>query len=175
MLGLDEKDLVSGPKPDDLELVECHEDWSHTGTPQWACSEDNPRAGDSSEAPPHGWSKCPRSKPPMRLRTLCRPWAASWAREEEPEEREGLRRGGAPRRSDARRPSTSPNLADPALPSPQGACVAQVPAAAHAHQPAAEEGARAGPLEGAATRRRASPNPDLDHSPSSSPSPSPSP
>ena len=114
MLGLDEKDLVSGPKPDDLELVECHEDWSHTGTPQWACSEDNPRAGDSSEAPPHGWSKCPRSKPPMRLRTLCRPWAASWAREEEPEEREGLRRGGAPRRSDARRPSTSPNLADPA-------------------------------------------------------------
>ena len=30
-----------------------------------------------------------------------------------PEEREGLRRGGAPRRSDARRPSTSPTLADP--------------------------------------------------------------
>ena len=35
MLGIDEKELTSGPKPDDLELVECHEDWSHTGTPQW--------------------------------------------------------------------------------------------------------------------------------------------
>ena len=70
MLGLDEKELVSGPKPDDLELVECHEDWSHTGTPQWACSEDGPREGDSSEVPPHGWSECPRAQPPMRPRTL---------------------------------------------------------------------------------------------------------
>ena len=119
MLGLDEKDLVSGPKPDDLELVECHEDWSHTGTPQWACSEDNPRAGDSSEAPPHGWSKCPRSQPPMRPRTLSGgPPERPGPPLEEPEEREGqrregLRRGGAPRRSDVRRPSTSPNLADP--------------------------------------------------------------
>jgi hypothetical protein len=51
MLGIDEKELTSGPKPDDLELVECHEDWSHTGTPQWACSEDGPREDDSSEAP----------------------------------------------------------------------------------------------------------------------------
>ena len=105
MLGLDEKDLVSGPKPDDLELVECHEDWSHTGTPQWACSEDNPRAGDSSEAPPHGWSKCPRSQLPMRPRTLSggpperpklearlRALGRLRAQEEEPEEREGLRR-----------------------------------------------------------------------------------
>ena len=93
MLGLDEKDLVSGPKPDDLELVECHEDWSHTGTPQWACSEDNPRAGDSSEAPPHGWSKCPRSQPPMRPRTLSGgPPERPGPPLEEPEEREGQRR-----------------------------------------------------------------------------------
>ena len=105
MLGLDEKDLVNGPKPDDLELVECHEDWSHTGTPQWACSEDNPRAGDSSEAPPHGWSECPRSQLPMRPRTLSggpperpklearlRALGRLRAQEEEPEEREGLRR-----------------------------------------------------------------------------------
>ena len=94
MLGLDEKDLVSGPKPDDLELVECHEDWSHTGTPQWACSEDGPRAGDSSEAPPHGWSECPRSQPPMRPRTLsgglpAGPGPGRCAQEEEPEERGG--------------------------------------------------------------------------------------
>ena len=33
--------------------------------------------------------------------------------EREGQRREGLRRGGAPRRSDVRRPSTSPNLADP--------------------------------------------------------------
>merc|ERR1711892_161820 len=50
MLGIDEKELTSGPKPDDLELVECHEDWSHTGTPQWACSEDGPREDEASEA-----------------------------------------------------------------------------------------------------------------------------
>merc|ERR1711892_561497 len=35
---------------DDQELVECHEDWSHTGTPQWACSEDGPREDEASEA-----------------------------------------------------------------------------------------------------------------------------
>jgi hypothetical protein len=63
MLGIDEKELTSGPKPDDLELVECHEDWSHTGTPQWACSEDGPREDDSSEAPQHGQSGLARSRP----------------------------------------------------------------------------------------------------------------
>ena len=26
-----------GAKPDDLELVECAEDWSHNGTPEWVC------------------------------------------------------------------------------------------------------------------------------------------
>ena len=36
-LGLNEKDLVTGVKPEDLELIECAEEWSHTGTPQWAC------------------------------------------------------------------------------------------------------------------------------------------
>ena len=27
LMGVEEKDLKSGPKPDDLELVECHEEW----------------------------------------------------------------------------------------------------------------------------------------------------
>ena len=56
MLGIDQATLTSGPKPDDLELVECHEDWSHTGTPQWACSEDGPREDEPSSAPQHGQS-----------------------------------------------------------------------------------------------------------------------
>ena len=38
MMGLDEKDLVEGVKPDDLSLIECAETWSHNGTPQWACT-----------------------------------------------------------------------------------------------------------------------------------------
>ena len=38
-MGLDMSDLKQGPKPDDLELIECAEEWSHTGTPQWACKE----------------------------------------------------------------------------------------------------------------------------------------
>ena len=38
MLGLDEKDLIEGVKPDDKDLIECSETWSHTGTPQWACT-----------------------------------------------------------------------------------------------------------------------------------------
>jgi len=36
-MGLDMKDLKKGPKPDNLDLIECSEEWSHTGTPQWAC------------------------------------------------------------------------------------------------------------------------------------------
>lgn len=36
-MGLDVKDLVAGVKPDDQELIECAEDWSFNGTPQWAC------------------------------------------------------------------------------------------------------------------------------------------
>jgi len=43
-MGLDVKDLVSGVKPDDLDLVECSEEWSHTGTPQWACKAEKPVA-----------------------------------------------------------------------------------------------------------------------------------
>ena len=39
-MGLDESDLVSGPKPDDLDLMTCFEDWSHNGTPEWVCSEE---------------------------------------------------------------------------------------------------------------------------------------
>lgn len=36
-LGLDETALKRGAKPDDLNLVECAEEWSHTGTPEWVC------------------------------------------------------------------------------------------------------------------------------------------
>tara|TARA_B110001452_G_scaffold237271_1_gene217025 strand:+ start:1619 stop:2161 length:543 start_codon:yes stop_codon:yes gene_type:complete len=36
-LGLEETALKKGAKPDDLELVECAEDWSHNGTPEWVC------------------------------------------------------------------------------------------------------------------------------------------
>ena len=50
MLGIDEKELTSGPKPDDLELVECHEDWSHTGTPQW---NPEPNSNPSPNPNPH--------------------------------------------------------------------------------------------------------------------------
>lgn len=45
-LGLEMKDLKSGPKPDDLNLVECSEEWSHTGTPQWVCKEEEPSEDD---------------------------------------------------------------------------------------------------------------------------------
>jgi len=38
-LGIDVKDMVTGAKPDDLDLIECAEEWSHTGTPQWVCKE----------------------------------------------------------------------------------------------------------------------------------------
>ena len=38
-LGLEMKDLKTGAKPDDLNLIECSEEWSHTGTPQWVCKE----------------------------------------------------------------------------------------------------------------------------------------
>ena len=40
LLGVEENELQMGPKPEDLNLVECHEEWSHTGTPQWACREE---------------------------------------------------------------------------------------------------------------------------------------
>lgn len=39
-MGLDMKDLITGVKPEDLNLIECSEEWSHTGTPQWACKEE---------------------------------------------------------------------------------------------------------------------------------------
>jgi len=39
-MGLDLRDLVSGHKPEDLNLIECAEEWSHTGTPQWVCKEE---------------------------------------------------------------------------------------------------------------------------------------
>lgn len=38
-MGLEMEELKAGPKPDDLELIECSEEWSHTGTPQWVCKE----------------------------------------------------------------------------------------------------------------------------------------
>jgi len=38
MMGLNEKDLIEGVKPSDLDFVECSEDWSHRGTPQWVCT-----------------------------------------------------------------------------------------------------------------------------------------
>ena len=40
-MGLKESELVSGPKPKDLDLVECAEEWSHNGTPQWVCNAGN--------------------------------------------------------------------------------------------------------------------------------------
>lgn len=39
-MGLEVKDLQTGVKPDDLELIECSEEWSHNGVPQWACKEE---------------------------------------------------------------------------------------------------------------------------------------
>jgi len=36
-MGLEVKDLKTGGKPDDHSLIECAEDWSHNGTPQWVC------------------------------------------------------------------------------------------------------------------------------------------
>merc|ERR1719305_1575647 len=40
-MGLDVKDLIQGIKPDDLDLIECSEEWSHNGTPQWVCKADS--------------------------------------------------------------------------------------------------------------------------------------
>ena len=31
---------MPGPKPDDLDLMSCFEEWSHNGTPEWVCSEE---------------------------------------------------------------------------------------------------------------------------------------
>ena len=52
MMGLDLKYLKTGPKPDDLDLIECAEEWSHTGTPQWACTAEPPvaRGGPEDDA-----------------------------------------------------------------------------------------------------------------------------
>ena len=41
-MGIDMKDMMTGAKPEDLNLVECAEEWSHTGTPQWVCREESP-------------------------------------------------------------------------------------------------------------------------------------
>jgi hypothetical protein len=45
-MGLEIKDLVTGVKPDDLNLIECAEEWSHTGTPQWTCREETKQEKD---------------------------------------------------------------------------------------------------------------------------------
>ena len=58
MLGLDEKDLIKGVKPDDLTLVECAEDWSHTGTPQWVCKGAlRPQEGSAVDMEAIGWEE----------------------------------------------------------------------------------------------------------------------
>ena len=49
-LGLEESALKKGAKPDDLELVECAEDWSSNGTPEWVCVEREPAS--ATDAPP---------------------------------------------------------------------------------------------------------------------------
>jgi len=46
IMGIDMKELKAGPKPDDLNLIECAEEWSHTGTPQWVCKEGSEGATD---------------------------------------------------------------------------------------------------------------------------------
>ena len=67
MMGLDMKDMQKGPKPDDLELIECTEDWSHTGTPQWVCSEAKEEPGDVGcemigETADEVWFACSEAK-----------------------------------------------------------------------------------------------------------------
>jgi hypothetical protein len=53
-MGLDMRELVSGHKPEDLNLVECSEEWSHNGTPQWVCKEDTPPPSASADADEEG-------------------------------------------------------------------------------------------------------------------------
>ena len=43
MMGVNTEDLVTGVKPDDLDIIECAEDWSHNGTPQWVCKAELPK------------------------------------------------------------------------------------------------------------------------------------
>jgi len=67
-MGLDLKDLVSGPKPDDMELIECAEEWSHNGTPQWACKEAEKKVEEGGcemigETADEIWFKCSDDKP----------------------------------------------------------------------------------------------------------------
>jgi len=47
-MGLEMKDLKKGAKPADLELIECSEDWSHNGTPQWVCKEEKEEVADEA-------------------------------------------------------------------------------------------------------------------------------
>ena len=81
MLGIDVATLTSGPKSDDLELVECHEDWSHTGTPQWACSEDGPREDETTSPAPQ---PCQSPHGLQQLWHWCSPGGHSTAREPRP-------------------------------------------------------------------------------------------
>jgi len=67
-MGLELKDLKVGPKPDDLELVECAEDWSHSGTPQWVCKEEAQEIKEDgcemiAETADEMWFKCTDDKP----------------------------------------------------------------------------------------------------------------
>jgi len=70
-MGVDKKDLIVGPKPDDLELIECAEDWSHSGTPQWVCREGKEEVEEVEEegcemigeTADEVWFKCTDDKP----------------------------------------------------------------------------------------------------------------
>jgi len=53
-LGLEENQLVKGAKPEDLNLIECAEDWSHRGTPQWVCKAERNDEGLPTVQPPPG-------------------------------------------------------------------------------------------------------------------------
>ena len=162
MLGIDEKELTSGPKPDDLELVECHEDWSHTGTPQWTPTRTPTPTPTRTLTPTliltptltltrhaavgvqRGWTSRGRdvrgatawSKWP-RSQPPMRPPTALEARPLAPGRRLGPRGAPSPLGCRGGAAATFWHLAQPRrsrpLLNPQGASDAQVPAAAHAH------------------------------------------
>lgn len=144
MLGIDVATLTSGPKPDDLELVECHEDWSHTGTPQWACSEDGPREDETTSSAPQ---PCQSHQGLQQLWHWCSPCGHSTAREPRPLPRGhpldpieiGGVRGGATLGCQTGAAAALWRLAQSRRFTAFGHPDApQVPAAAHPHQPASE-------------------------------------
>ena len=55
MMGLETKDLITGEKPKDEDLIECAEEWSHTGTPQWACLVKKGEPGSEADLESIGW------------------------------------------------------------------------------------------------------------------------